>query len=102
MTQELIKRNWNVDKKELTPTLVGTTAVPSDLCWTTGPALMAHSYRLWLVTWWYQFRIPVGPDICHRGCAYTVHQIVQRHGVYSTANMYTVHPLKSLQIKVGY
>ena len=29
-----------------------------------------------------QVRIPVGPDICHRGCAYTVLQTVQRHGVY--------------------
>ena len=41
------------------------------------PALMAHSYRL------YQVRIPVGPDICHCGCAYAVLQVVQRHGVYS-------------------
>ena len=31
----------------------------------------AHSYRLGLVTWRYQFRVPVGTDICHRGCAYT-------------------------------
>ena len=44
---------------------------------------MAHSYRLGLVTWRYQVRISVGPDICHRGCAYTVLQTVQRHGVYS-------------------
>ena len=28
---------------------------------------MAHSYRLGLVTWRYQVRIPVEPDICHRG-----------------------------------
>ena len=28
-------------------------------------------------------RIPVVPDICHRGCAYTVFQTVQWHGVYS-------------------
>ena len=33
----------------------------------------------------YQVRIPVGPDIFYRGCAYTVLQIVQRHGVYSAA-----------------
>ena len=38
---------------------------------------MVHSYRLGLVTWRYQVRIPVGPDICHRGCAYTVLLIVQ-------------------------
>ena len=49
------------------------------------PAPMAHSYRLGLVTWGYQVRIPVGTDICHRGCAYTVLQIVQRNGVYSAA-----------------
>ena len=36
------------------------------------PAPMAHSYRLGLVTWGYQVRIPVGTGICHRGCAYTV------------------------------
>ena len=35
-----------------------------------GPALMAHSYRLGLVTWRYQVRIPVVQDIYHRGCAY--------------------------------
>ena len=29
-------------------------------------------------------RIPVGPDICHHGFAYTVHQTVQRNGLYST------------------
>ena len=46
------------------------------------PAPMAHSYRLGLVTF-YQVRIPVGSDICHRGCAYTVLQTVQRYGVYS-------------------
>ena len=63
---------------------------------------MAHSYRLGLVTWMYQVRIPVGPDICHRGCAYTMFQTVQRHGVYSAANG-TVHykePLRSLEIRV--
>ena len=68
------------------------------------PAPMAHSYRLGLVTWGYQVRIPVGTDICHRGCAYTVLQTVQRHGVYSAAYG-TVHykePLKSFEIRVGH
>ena len=58
---------------------------------------MAHSYRLGLVTWRYQVLIPDGPDICHRDCAYTVLQTVQRPGVYSAAYG-TVHykePLKS-------
>ena len=66
------------------------------------PAPMAHSYRLGLVSWRYQARIPVGPDICHLGCAYTVLQTVQRHGVYSAAYG-TVHykePLKSFEITV--
>ena len=49
-------------------------------------APMALSYRLGLVTWGYQFRIPFGTDICHRGCAYTVFQTVQRHGVYIAAH----------------
>ena len=31
----------------------------------------------------YKVLIPVGLDICHRGCAYSVLQTVQRHGVYS-------------------
>ena len=51
---------------------------------------MAHSNRLGLVTWMDQFGILVGPDICHRGCTYTVFQTVQRHGVYS-ATYDTVH-----------
>ena len=66
------------------------------------PTPMAHSYRLGLVTWGYQVRIPVGPEICHRGCAYTVLQTVQRHGVYSAAYG-TVHykdPFKSFEIRV--
>ena len=46
---------------------------------------MAHSIMLWL-----------GSDVCHRGCACTVLQTVQRHGVCS--DVYgTVHykePLK--------
>ena len=54
---------------------------------------------------------PVGPDICHRGCAYTVLQTVQRNGVYSAAygtvhyNYGTVQykePLKSFKIRVGH
>ena len=65
---------------------------------------MAHSYRLGHVTLRYQVRIPVGTDICHRGCAYTVLQTVKRHGVYS-APYGTVHykePLKSFEIRVGH
>ena len=65
---------------------------------------MAHSYRLGLVTWGYQVRIPVGTDVCHRGCAYTEFQAVQRHGVYSAAYG-TVHykePLKSFEIGLGH
>ena len=56
------------------------------------------------VTWRYQARSPVGPDICHRGWAYTVFQTVQRHVVYS-AVYGTVHyeePLKSFEIGVGH
>ena len=63
------------------------------------PALMAHSYRLGLITWRYQVRIPVWKDICRRGCAYTVLQTVKRSGVYSAAYG-TVHykePLKSFE-----
>ena len=63
---------------------------------------MALSYRLSHVTSKYQAWIPIGPDICHRGCAYAVLQTVQRHGVYSAAYA-TVHykePLKSFQITV--
>ena len=65
---------------------------------------MAHSYRLGLVTWRYQVRIPVGTDICHRGCAYTVLQTVQRPGVYSAAydTVYYKEPLKSFEIRVGH
>ena len=56
------------------------------------------------VTWGYQARIPVGADLFHRGCAYTVFQTVQMHGVYSAAYG-TVHckePLKSFEIRVGH
>ena len=65
---------------------------------------MVRSYRLRLVIWRYQVRIPVEPDICLRGCAYTVIQTVQRPGVYSAAYG-TVHykePLKSYEIRVGH
>ena len=65
---------------------------------------MALSYRLGLVIWGYQVRIPVGMDICHRGCAFTVLQTVQRHEVYSAAYG-TVHykeHLKSFEIRVGH
>ena len=57
-----------------------------------------------VVTWRYQARIPVGPDICHRGCAYTVLQTVQRPGAYSAAYG-TVHykePLMSFEIRLGH
>ena len=54
----------------------------------------------WLIRIDWGYRIPVGMDICHRGCAYTVLQTVQRHGVYS-ATYGTVHykePLTSFEI----
>ena len=65
---------------------------------------MAHSYRLGLITWRYQVRIPVWKDICRRGCAYRVLQTVKRPRVYSAAYG-TVHykePLKSFEIRVGH
>ena len=68
------------------------------------PALMAHSYRLGLVTWRYQVRFPVGPIICYRWYAYTVLQTVQISGLYSAAYG-TVHykkPLESVKIRVGH
>ena len=74
------------------------------ICEDSGPVPMAHSYRQGLVTWMYQARILVGPDICHRGYAYTVLRTVQMHGVYS-ATYGTVHckePLKSFEIRVGH
>ena len=45
-----------------------------------------------------------GPDICHRGCAYTVLQTVQRYGVYSAAYgiVHYKEPLKSFKIRVGH
>ena len=44
---------------------------------------------------WQELR-PVGMDICHCGCAYTVLQTVQRHGVYSDAygTLHYKEPLK--------
>ena len=63
---------------------------------------MAHSYRLGLVAWRKQVRIPVRPDICHRGWVYTVFQTVRRHRVYRAAYG-TVHykePLKAFKIRV--
>ena len=72
------------------------TSMRSDTRW---QAPMAHSYRLGLVV-----QIPIGTDICHRGCAYTVLQTVQRHEVYSAAYG-TVHykePLKSFEKRVGH
>ena len=65
---------------------------------------MAHSYRLGLVTSRDQVRIPIRPDICHCGCAYTVLQTAQMPGVYSAAYS-TVHNkkrLKSFEIRVGH
>ena len=47
---------------------------------------------------------PGRAGFCHRGCAYTVLQTVERPGVYS-AVYGTVHykePLKSFEIKVGH
>ena len=70
----------------------------------SGPAPLAHSYRLGLVIWRYQFRIAVGPDICHCGCAYPVLQAVQMPGVYSAAygTLHYKEPLKSFEIRVGH
>ena len=57
---------------------------------------MAHSILLCLEAQSYWVQILVGSDVSHRGCAYTVLQTVQRHGVCS--DVYgTVHykePLK--------
>ena len=68
-------------------------------CQTQVPALLvAGPDGPFVSTWACNLgRIPVGPDICHRGCAYTVLQTVRRHGMYSAAYG-TVHykePLKS-------
>ena len=63
---------------------------------------MSHLYRLGLVTWRYQVRVPVGPDICHRGCAYTVLQTIQKPGGYSAAygSANYKQQLKSFEIRV--
>ena len=73
-----------------------------NVLWSQWPAPMAHSYRLGPVTWRYQVRIPIGPDICHRGCAYTVLQTVQMPVVYCEGNgtMHYREPLKSLGIRL--
>ena len=65
---------------------------------------MAHSYGLGFVTWRYQVWIAVGPDICHRGCAYTMFQTVQRHGVCSAAygSVNYKEPLMPFEISVGH
>ena len=65
---------------------------------------MAHLYQLGPLTWEYQVRIPVGTDICHRGCAYTVLKTDQMHGVYSAAYgaVHYKEPLKSFEIRVGH
>ena len=79
----------------------GQTGERNQIMLIAGTFLTLH--RLRLVTWRYQVQIPVVPDICHRGCAYTVFQTVQRHRVQSTAYV-TVHykePLKSFEIRVG-
>ena len=66
------------------------------------PAPMAHSYLLWP----YNLEIPGSnpgrPDICHRGCAYTVDQTVQMPGVSSPAygTSHCKEPLKSFEIRV--
>ena len=63
---------------------------------------MAPSIRLWLETQKYRVRIPAGSDICHRGCAYTVHTNVQMPEVYSV--VYGTVPYKesfSHSIRVG-
>ena len=73
------------------------------------PLEMAHSYRLGLVTWRYPVRIPVGPDICHRGFAVvvqccTVLQTVQRHKVCSAVydDVHYKEPFKLFEIRIGH
>ena len=57
---------------------------------------MAHPILLWLETQSYWVRILVGSNVSHRGCAYTVLQTVQRHGVCSDVygTMHYEEPLK--------
>ena len=47
-------------------------------------AATAHSVQLWLETQRYWVRLPVGSDVCHRGCAHTVFQTVQRPELKTT------------------
>ena len=46
-------------------------------------------------------RIPVGTDMCHCGCAYTVFKTVQRPGVHSAVYR-AVHYIEPFKIKVGH
>ena len=94
----LTDRAWTWDWHSLT-----WRGPESDTHWLGGDLGLTLT-DLGFVTWRYQARIPIEPDICHRGCAYTVLQTVQRHGVYSAAYS-TVHykePLKSFEITVGH
>ena len=58
---------------------------------------MAHLVQLWLENQRYWFRILVGSDVYHRGCAYIVLQTVQRPGVRSVVYVikHYKEPLKS-------
>ena len=60
---------------------------------------MVHSFRLWVENQRYWVRIPVGSDICHRACAYTVLQTVQKPGVCSAVygSVYYKETLKSFE-----
>ena len=55
------------------------------------PVPLALSIRLGPKTQRYQVRIPVGSNVCHRGWAYTVPQIVQRPGVRTAINGIVPH-----------
>ena len=57
---------------------------------------MAHSILLWLETQSYWVQILVGSGVSHRGCAYSVFQTVQRHGVCSEVygTLHYKEPLK--------
>ena len=57
---------------------------------------MAHSILLWLEAQSYWAQILVGSDVSRRGCAYTVLQTVQRHGVCIIKN------LGSYSIRLGH
>ena len=58
---------------------------------------MAHLVQLCFETQRYWFRIPAVSDVWHRGCAYTVFQTVQRHGVRSVVYG-TVHYKEPLNL----